>query len=187
MCIVYYFSYIRPDLSEYYGSEEKIMKKKYESKNIVEPVRNQLKDVLRELINKKELEISDKNLAKKLNINYTTLYALLKATNTNPKVETLIPIAEFFGVTIDQLIGLKPLSDESSSKEQHKWVAGLYFECFKICTEQFDKLDFKPTAEHALQIIKDCYIYMLTKKKGKMDKEFIRWIVEKNLDGSSSS
>ncbi len=70
---------------------------------------------------RKKLGIKQKELAQKLNILPTTLYKYEKGINS-PSVEMLISIADFFGVSIDSLVGresdnldLKFLSDKKQN------------------------------------------------------------------------
>ena len=66
-----------------------------------------LKQNLRFLL--EENHISETHLAKELQIPNTTFHRLLNNADSNPNISSLRPIAQYFGVSIDQLIGDSPL------------------------------------------------------------------------------
>lgn len=45
----------------------------------------------------------------------TTITRLIHSTNPNPTISSLLPIAKYFGVTLNQLMGLDPLNLNNSS------------------------------------------------------------------------
>ncbi|MCX7124087.1 MAG: helix-turn-helix transcriptional regulator [Gammaproteobacteria bacterium] len=66
-----------------------------------------LKENLRFLL--EEHQISETHLAKELQIPNTTFHRLLNNADSNPNISSLRPIAHYFQVTVDQLIGDTPL------------------------------------------------------------------------------
>jgi len=52
-----------------------------------------------------KLNISQDQLAKKADIPFSTLVKIEAGYTPNPSMETLIKIADAFGITIDELIG----------------------------------------------------------------------------------
>lgn len=54
---------------------------------------------------------SGSELAKKINLPIPTVNRLLAGSVTDPRASTLLTIAEYFGISIDQLIGKVPLPD----------------------------------------------------------------------------
>jgi len=69
--------------------------------------KNRLSIVLTRLMN--ECELDDVKLSKHTNIPITTISRLRNLKDSNPTASTLRPIAQFFNVTIDQLLGDHPL------------------------------------------------------------------------------
>ncbi len=57
-----------------------------------------------------ERGIKSAELARKTGIGQPVIYRLMTGTTDNPQIQTLKPIADFFGVTIDQLLGYASLS-----------------------------------------------------------------------------
>lgn len=55
-----------------------------------------------------ELKIKESELARQTGLPQTTINRLLLGGTTDPRASTLQPIAKFFGVSIDQLLGLEP-------------------------------------------------------------------------------
>jgi len=53
----------------------------------------------------REKGISTTELARQINISQPVLHRLATGETTNPRIGTLIPIARFFSVTLDQLLG----------------------------------------------------------------------------------
>lgn len=49
-------------------------------------------------------------LAQELNLSVSTINRLLMGSKSDPKLSTLKPLAKFFGVTIDELIGERPIN-----------------------------------------------------------------------------
>lgn len=56
--------------------------------------------------------INEAELARKTKVPQTTLNRLLTNPNVDPRTNTIKPIADFFDVSIDQLLGYSPLSKE---------------------------------------------------------------------------
>ena len=54
--------------------------------------------------------ISETELSRKTGIPKTTIYKILSGETTDPRSSTLIQIAHFFGVSLDTLLGLSPIS-----------------------------------------------------------------------------
>jgi transcriptional regulator with XRE-family HTH domain len=72
---------------------------------------NLLAGTLKQLI-KKEKNLSASSLAEKLDMPRNKITRILNGEVSDPKASTLTPIADYFGVTIDELLGLKPLSNK---------------------------------------------------------------------------
>ena len=56
--------------------------------------------------------IKSAELARKTGVGQPVVYRLMTGVTENPQVLTIKPIADFFGVTLDQLLGLSPLSNQ---------------------------------------------------------------------------
>ena len=70
---------------------------------------NNLNHTLKQLI--KNSELSENELAKRMNITVTTLNKIKTGIMSNPTLQTLHCIAQYFKITIDQLIGKAPLDN----------------------------------------------------------------------------
>lgn len=75
---------------------------------------NKLAPVMKSLMREKAISITE--LARQIHISQPVLHRLASGITYNPQIETLIPIAHFFGVTLDQLVGNTPLP---YSKDTH--------------------------------------------------------------------
>ena len=69
--------------------------------------KSKLSENLRALLEEKHF--SEAQLAKELNIGTATINRIINSRDSQPNLGSLIPIAEYFNVTIDQLLGNKPL------------------------------------------------------------------------------
>lgn len=66
-----------------------------------------LSEILSHLMS--EAGIKSAELARKTGIGQPVIYRLMTGTTENPQILTLKPIADYFGKSMDQLIGLAPL------------------------------------------------------------------------------
>lgn len=66
-----------------------------------------LSEILQQLIEEKGLTITE--LARRIHIPQPTIQRIASGTYKRPHAKTLKPIAEFFKITIDQLLGLEPI------------------------------------------------------------------------------
>lgn len=73
-----------------------------------------LSAVLKRLLFQKDMKSVD--LARALDIPPPTIHRLVTGKSTRPYPSSLEPIANFFGVTTDQLLGVQPLFPEESAK-----------------------------------------------------------------------
>lgn len=71
-----------------------------------------LSKVLKNLLSKKNMRPAD--LANAVNLPRPTIHRLLTGKSTRPHSSSLQPIADYFSVNIDQLLGEKPLTDAES-------------------------------------------------------------------------
>lgn len=59
-----------------------------------------------------ERGIKSAELARKTGVGQPVIYRLMTGTTENPQVLTIKPIADFFGISLDQLLGISPLSNQ---------------------------------------------------------------------------
>ncbi|AXU79043.1 TPA: helix-turn-helix transcriptional regulator [Clostridioides difficile] len=60
-------------------------------------------DNIKQILRKRD--IKPYKLAKELNIDVSGLYKLLKNKNSNPTIDTLIKLADYLDITLDELVG----------------------------------------------------------------------------------
>ena len=73
-------------------------------------MKNMLSKILCKLLT--EANISETELARRTGIAQPLINQILSEKNTNPKIATLKPIADYFMVSIDQLVGYEPLPSD---------------------------------------------------------------------------
>lgn len=69
----------------------------------------QLSLVLSQLMAKRDIKSAE--LARKTGIGQPVIHRLMTGVTDNPQIQTLIPIAKFFGISVDQLMGVSPLCE----------------------------------------------------------------------------
>lgn len=155
-------------------------------KNREELVSNQIRFVLRKLMT--NANIKDSKLSQILNIPSATLYKILNDEYISPRIETLRPIARYFNITIDQLIGDSPLENKkerdalvNEPKEFREWRPDLFKNCIDEVTKALNQKKQVVSFEQALQVSKEIYLYFLIKNEKKVDKDFVQWAIEHTL------
>jgi SOS-response transcriptional repressor LexA len=78
----------------------------------------QLSNILKRLLFKKDMKPVD--LARELNIPQPTIHRLVTGKSTRPYKSSLEPIAKYFDVTVDQLIGEDPMLIDWQTPEENK-------------------------------------------------------------------
>lgn len=73
---------------------------------------NRLSDVLKKLLSRSNLTVSD--LSRHTGIVQPVIYRIATGETDNPKLSSLLPIANYFNVNLSQLIGEEPLEEENS-------------------------------------------------------------------------
>lgn len=74
-------------------------------------------NILRKLM--EEGGLKEAELARQVNLPQTTINRLLLGGTSDPRANTLKPIADFFGITIGQLCGFEPISAQRISGSIH--------------------------------------------------------------------
>lgn len=69
-----------------------------------------LSAILSHLMSEKGIKSAE--LARKTGVGQPVIYRLMTGATDNPQIHTLKPIADFFGVSLDQLIGLNSLNNQ---------------------------------------------------------------------------
>jgi len=148
---------------------------------------NQLGAILSKLIDSTGMELSD--FCRKVNIGYSTVYSMMNGVNVSPRVLTLLPIAKFFDISLEQLMGVEELNKERKTKsikiEPNKkntvWESKLFTQCTSLVNKVLAKRDGKIGVDQYLEIVKEVYIYTVTKKLTKPDANFVEWFSKHHL------
>lgn len=77
--------------------------------NNAEEIKHQVGAVLAKLM--LQAKIDESSLAKACNISLASLSRIKNNPESNPTISTLRPLAEFFNITIDQLLGYSPIEN----------------------------------------------------------------------------
>lgn len=101
---------------------------------------------LSEMLKKLLFERSMKpiQLARELNLPQPTVHRLVTGKSTRPYKSSLVPIAEFFGITTDQLLGETPLSNLKNNtaaiSSTNKKIKAIPLISWKSLNEKKDKI-----------------------------------------------
>lgn len=154
-------------------------KKKHFPTKEIKP--NKLRFILKKLIT--DAGLGDIRLSRMLGIPHSTLHQILNSDEISPRVETLRPIAKYFLIIIDQLLGDQPIAGfsmdndkkRSIKKGSRQWNPELYVECVLMVCNLLKKEVYKDkfSAEEALDTIKEIYFYFLLQYTKKADLKFI--------------
>lgn len=109
-------------------------------------------------------DMSESLLAKKINIPKATINRILSGRTPDPRVHTLTPIAQYFGISIEQLLGLAPLpnKDKVSDIPKGNFYTLPFIEFNKIYEWQLKQ--YKPEKNYRITSMRDdllnqsCYI-----------------------------
>jgi len=144
--------------------------------------------VLHELIASLNMNLTE--FAKALDMPYPTLHQLIKDEFTIPKVTTLRPIAKYFNITIDQLIGDAPLPTNKDTSTIYKAPHEsrvviqdilLFTDCAHVVTELLNSSN-NTTLSDALNIIRELYLFSSSKKLKRADKDFAAWYFNRSTN-----
>lgn len=100
-------------------------------------------------------EMSEASLAQKVNVPKATINRILSGRTPDPRVSTLAPIAKYFGISIEQLLGVEPLPQNLPFKTR---IADAVLELPFVEIEQIYNWHlgkYKPTKFHEISITKD--------------------------------
>lgn len=92
-----------------------------------------LRDNLLHLMKQQEASMTD--IHRHTGVPITTIQRICKDINANPTLASLIPIAEFFSLTLAQLIGEEPLPDASMQKTIPQYWKNVPIICWQQATK----------------------------------------------------
>lgn len=112
---------------------------------------------LQKLIEKEGL--SRYKLAKETGIPYTTLIKIMDGTTKNPQIESLSPIADYFKVSVDHLIGESASSIIEAKLEERSMTLAELAEKANVPLTFLQNLD-NIVPDHEVDGGEQCYIYI---------------------------
>ncbi|MHC0448483.1 MAG: helix-turn-helix domain-containing protein [Candidatus Lariskella arthropodorum] len=147
-------------------------------------------EVLRSLI--RIAGLNERQLCQILNIAPSTMHQLVNQPDINPRIDTLLPIAEYFNVSLEQLIGKTPLKDNDNieniisqaqdTKLNEEWDAELFLECANMTCKLLKKYNHNMNYKQIIDMIRDFYLFCLNKNEKKVDKGVIKILIEDAID-----
>jgi transcriptional regulator with XRE-family HTH domain len=86
----------------------------FKAESVVDPTDFPIGKMIRLLMN--EARITEADLCRGVNLPQTTINRLLSCQTNDPRISTVVAIAKFFDVTIEQLLGSEPILSLQTSK-----------------------------------------------------------------------
>ena len=137
-----------------------------------------VKNIREQIVNRaKEKNLSIMALEEKARINKGTANNIVHNKSLNPTIETLYAIAEVFECTVNDLIA-NPSDTNSQPPKDYELEVSLFWDTVECTLSNIKAKNIPMSMESTLSIIKQAYIFLLTKKNKKIDKEFIEWLID---------
>lgn len=143
--------------------------------------------VLKELMADANLRETD--LCRALHIPSSTLNQIILG-KTTPRIDTLITIAKYFNISLDELVGLSSTSNTIRSSQPKtektenelksiKWAPELYLASVNLICKLATEHNIKLNPLDAMQIFREVYFYSIQTKNLEPDKQFALWYIKK--------
>lgn len=106
-----------------------------------------LSSVLKQLITERELNTSE--LARLTGILQPVMHRMVTGETDNPRIDTLLPIAHYFGITVEQLMGVAPIPkqhyfDKNKKQANHR-LRYIPLLQWRDLAKNFNSKNIKPT------------------------------------------
>lgn len=113
-----------------------------------QPENTTVSTIIRQLM--KEAHVNEAELARQLDMPQSTINRLLLGHSADPRANTLKPIAEYFCVTIGQLLGIEPLLEKritgtTRSVNRTAWTSLPIIEWEDVLPFKFNKNKYTPS------------------------------------------
>lgn len=133
----------------------------------------------------KSRDISPQSLENLAGLNKGAVTNIIYNKSLNPTIETMQSIARALNCSVDDLIrdseSTPTHKEKVSSQDEYLLAIRLFNEVVDCVLKIIETLKTPPNLDQALYIIRESYIYCLTKKKEKVDKGFIDWLIDNKL------
>ena len=140
-----------------------------------------IKKQIHDRLSSKNLTVS--GLEKKAGLKRGAAANILQGLSQNPTIHTLAAIASVLDCKLEDLISASQNFPESKESEKdHELILHLFRDTVNSAVDYMEKKSLKITYNKAIGVIKEAYVYFLTKKRSTVDQEFIEWVIDKNVD-----
>jgi len=132
----------------------------------------------------KNLSIS--NLERKAGLKKGTARNIVSNISQNPTIDTLAAIASVLNCKVDDLISstTTDINIKASVEEDYKLEVTLFWEIVEYILSNARDKNISLTLNDTISVIKQAYIFLLTKKNKEIDREFIGWLIDNKLKES---
>jgi transcriptional regulator with XRE-family HTH domain len=122
--------------------------------------------ILRDCLLRLMGDMSESNLARAANIPKATINRILSGRTPDPRASTLVPIAQYFGVSLEQLLGVMPLPEQIPLRAQtiaHTHVLQMPFvamnKIYQWHNQEFPATQHKDIVkDNARFVVDGCYL-----------------------------
>ena len=126
-------------------------------------------------------------LEKEAGVNKGVVANIVGDKSKNPGIEILASIAHVLRCSIDDLI--QPISKDDTILQpmqleptDYELIHDLFSKTFESIVYYIELKGYQASLNNVLFLIKEAYIFFLTKKNRNIDIEFIEWLVDKRLN-----
>ena len=136
-----------------------------------------------------------KELAMAIDMPYPTLIQLVHGNKIYaPSVSTMLPIAHFFEISIEQLMDAELFSKDISNTANNQFIQKqqklalnpeLFTSCSALATKVLSSAKSIVSAQLAFAFTQEIYYYASSKKMKTPDEGFANWYFETNIVGLS--
>ena len=127
-------------------------------------------------------------LEKKARLKRSAVRNILQGFSKKPSAEVLISIAEVLECGLEDLVGARNTSfitnksrTNVKTSNNHTWNEKLYIDAVKSISKSMDEKNLLLKSDKIINLINETYKYSLDKKSDKIDQDFSRWSISRNL------
>ena len=139
--------------------------------------------------------INSFEFSKRLGVPYSGIHKMLNRPDYSPSVDSLRTVAQYFNISIEQLIGDKPIDKLKNVKvptenyvtptpSNPKYDKPCDYKLLIKCVEMLDNYSINSNKrfnfDKSLRILREIYHFSFVKKLSEPDKDFFEWFIENN-------
>ncbi|MBN9565457.1 MAG: helix-turn-helix transcriptional regulator [Alphaproteobacteria bacterium] len=141
---------------------------------------SQLGKFLQKRIEEKGLTVY--SLEKKAKLKPNAVRNIIEEKSKNPSAQVINAIARTLECPLEEIISKLSVSSDKMERTTHPWDKDLYTAIVLATEDRASLAQIALTLEDALSLIKEAYLYAITKNPPAVDLEFINWLIHKKKE-----